>query len=267
MQTRDLIAWVKKGRAPLPGSAGAYISSVSHDDAATALAAAIDLPSGTYNVVDDEPVTHRVFVDSLADALGIDRPKLPPHGSPACSGRWAKCSRAHSGFERQAAARHSLGAGTPERATGMAGRAVGTWRDAATAGFEGRGLRGIRGPAVEGRGLRGTRGPAVEGRGLRGTRRPAVEGRGLRGTRRPAVEGRGLRGHADQRSTCDVTTGHGIRGIMQPLRRNNRRKPVLSRIPRSRPYSAESVARICLVVFRGVRGQDLRLSPNPTWDG
>ena len=78
VQTRDLIAWVKKGRAPLPGSAGAYISSVSHDDAATALAAAIDLPSGTYNVVDDEPVTHRVFVDSLADALGIDRPKLPP---------------------------------------------------------------------------------------------------------------------------------------------------------------------------------------------
>jgi hypothetical protein len=29
------------------------------------------LPSGTYNVVDDEPLTHRALVDSLADALGV----------------------------------------------------------------------------------------------------------------------------------------------------------------------------------------------------
>jgi hypothetical protein len=29
-------------------------------------------------VVDDEPVTHKAFVDSLADALGVAHPKLPP---------------------------------------------------------------------------------------------------------------------------------------------------------------------------------------------
>jgi nucleoside-diphosphate-sugar epimerase len=78
VQTRDLIAWVKKGWAPLPGPPEAYIPSVAHDDAARAVAAAMTLPPGAYNVVDDEPVTHRVFVDSLADALDVERPNLPP---------------------------------------------------------------------------------------------------------------------------------------------------------------------------------------------
>jgi 2-alkyl-3-oxoalkanoate reductase len=78
VQTRDLIAWVKKGWAPLPGPPEAYISSVAHDDAARAVAAAITLPSGAYNVVDDEAVSHRMFVDSLADALDVERPNLPP---------------------------------------------------------------------------------------------------------------------------------------------------------------------------------------------
>ena len=77
-QTTELIKTVRKGWAPLPGPPGAYLSSVSHDDAAAAVAAALTLPAGVYNVVDDEPVTHRELVDSLARALGIQPPKLPP---------------------------------------------------------------------------------------------------------------------------------------------------------------------------------------------
>ena len=77
-QTIELMRFVRRGWAPLPGPASAYISSVSHDDAAAAVAAAVTLPAGAYNVVDDEPVTHRVFVDSLAHALGLRSPKLPP---------------------------------------------------------------------------------------------------------------------------------------------------------------------------------------------
>ncbi|HEY7058387.1 MAG TPA: NAD(P)-dependent oxidoreductase [Vicinamibacterales bacterium] len=76
-QMLELIPWIKKGWAPVPGSPQAYISSVSHDDAATAVAAALDMASGVYNVVDDEPVTHEVFVGSLADAIGVPHPKLP----------------------------------------------------------------------------------------------------------------------------------------------------------------------------------------------
>jgi nucleoside-diphosphate-sugar epimerase len=78
VQTQELIGWIRKGWGPLPGPETAYISSVSHDDAAAAVAWAIGVPPGIYNVVDDDPVTHRVFVDTLAAAVGLARPKLPP---------------------------------------------------------------------------------------------------------------------------------------------------------------------------------------------
>jgi nucleoside-diphosphate-sugar epimerase len=76
-QTLEMVTFVRRGWVPLPGPADAFISSVSHDDAATAAAAALTIPSGAYNVVDDEPVTHRTFVDSLAAALQVAPPKLP----------------------------------------------------------------------------------------------------------------------------------------------------------------------------------------------
>jgi len=77
-QTLEMLRWARRGWASLPGGPGAYFSSVAHDDAATATAAAIALPAGIYNVVDDEPVSHRAFFDSMADALGVASPKLPP---------------------------------------------------------------------------------------------------------------------------------------------------------------------------------------------
>ncbi len=77
-QTVEFMDWLRKGWAPMPGPPSAYISSVSHDDAAAAVASALTLPSGVYNVVDDEPVTHRAFADSLAEAMGVDHPRLPP---------------------------------------------------------------------------------------------------------------------------------------------------------------------------------------------
>jgi 2-alkyl-3-oxoalkanoate reductase len=76
-QTTEMIKYIRKGWALLPGSPRAYISSLAHDDAATA-AAALTLPAGTYNAVDDDPMTHRAFVDSLAEALGVRAPKLLP---------------------------------------------------------------------------------------------------------------------------------------------------------------------------------------------
>jgi len=75
---RDLIRWIRRGFAPLPGPAASYFSSASHDDAAAAVVAALGVPAGTYNVVDDEPLTHRDVVDTLAGALGAPPPRLPP---------------------------------------------------------------------------------------------------------------------------------------------------------------------------------------------
>jgi nucleoside-diphosphate-sugar epimerase len=74
----DLVRAVQRGYAPLFGSPDAYISSLAHDDAATAVIAALELDAGVYNVADDDPVTHQSFVDSLAVALGVPRPTLPP---------------------------------------------------------------------------------------------------------------------------------------------------------------------------------------------
>ncbi|HEY7472883.1 MAG TPA: NAD(P)H-binding protein [Gemmatimonadota bacterium] len=77
-QTRDMIKLVRKGWAPLPGSPEAFVSSVSHDDAATAVVAALGLDEGVYNVVDDAPLTRREFADSLAEALGVPTTRFAP---------------------------------------------------------------------------------------------------------------------------------------------------------------------------------------------
>jgi nucleoside-diphosphate-sugar epimerase len=73
-----MIKLVEKGWAPLPGALDAFVSSVSHDDAAAAVVASVNLPGGTYNVVDDEPVTRRDYFVAMAGALGIAPPKPMP---------------------------------------------------------------------------------------------------------------------------------------------------------------------------------------------
>lgn len=74
----DMVRLIERGWSPLPGAPDAFISSISHDDAATAAFAALDLAAGTYNVADDQPLRHREFVDSLADALGVPHPRAFP---------------------------------------------------------------------------------------------------------------------------------------------------------------------------------------------
>jgi len=80
-QTLDLIRFVQRGWAPLPGPAGAFFSSLTHDDAALAVVAAVDARGGIYNVVDDVPLTHRELVDALAGVLEVPPPRLPPRWS------------------------------------------------------------------------------------------------------------------------------------------------------------------------------------------
>jgi nucleoside-diphosphate-sugar epimerase len=64
------------GRARVVGWGGNYLSCVHFDDAARAIAAAIERgAAGTsYLAVDDEPVTQRALVDTVADAAGRPRP-------------------------------------------------------------------------------------------------------------------------------------------------------------------------------------------------
>lgn len=74
----DMAKMVRRGWSPLPGKPSAFASSISHDDAALAVASSLIVPSGTYNVCDDEPVRRREYVDIIARALGVAPPKFLP---------------------------------------------------------------------------------------------------------------------------------------------------------------------------------------------
>lgn len=74
----DMMGFVRRGLAPLPGRPDAFVSSVSHDDAATAVVAALGARAGTYNVADDEPVTRAEYAAILATAAGVAPPKPMP---------------------------------------------------------------------------------------------------------------------------------------------------------------------------------------------
>lgn len=52
------------------GRPGGFVSSIHVGDAASAVSHALYVPAGTYNVVDDQPLTKRAFADALAAAVG-----------------------------------------------------------------------------------------------------------------------------------------------------------------------------------------------------
>lgn len=84
---RDMVGVVKRGWSPLPGPAGAYCSWLSHEDAATAVVAALGVGAGTYNTCDDEPLTRRDWADVLASAAGAGPPRLMPRWLSSLGGK------------------------------------------------------------------------------------------------------------------------------------------------------------------------------------
>ncbi len=72
--TADVLRFARWGLGTTPGPRSAYLSSISTDDAATAVVvAATTAPGGIYNVVDDEPLTREAFDQVLAAAMGRKR--------------------------------------------------------------------------------------------------------------------------------------------------------------------------------------------------
>ena len=61
----------------LPGRVDAYWTSVTTDDAASAVVAALRAPSGVFNVVENRPLPRAELAEALAAALGIGRLDLP----------------------------------------------------------------------------------------------------------------------------------------------------------------------------------------------
>jgi nucleoside-diphosphate-sugar epimerase len=65
-----LLALARRYITVVTGSPDGYASSIQMTDAATAVVAALHAPTGTYNVVDDRPLTKREYADALATAAG-----------------------------------------------------------------------------------------------------------------------------------------------------------------------------------------------------
>jgi|GEM_PF-234764 len=68
----------RRGWLVLPGEPDGYQSVIHIDDAAEAVVALVDAPAGTYEVVDDEPLTRIAYAGALADAVGRKKVRLLP---------------------------------------------------------------------------------------------------------------------------------------------------------------------------------------------
>jgi nucleoside-diphosphate-sugar epimerase len=79
MQVRSYVNALRRGWAAPSGSPDRFISSISHDDAATAVLATLKSPAGAYTVVDDEPVRRADYFGSLAVDLGLTPPRFLPN--------------------------------------------------------------------------------------------------------------------------------------------------------------------------------------------
>ena len=67
---------VRAGRPAELGPPSAYRSSITTDDAASAIVAALDVASGVYSVTDNLPLSRTSYVGALADALGVPAPAV-----------------------------------------------------------------------------------------------------------------------------------------------------------------------------------------------
>jgi len=76
--TQETFKYVRRGWLPIFGRPDGFFSTVNHDDAASSVVAALDAPSGIYNVVDNEPLTHRQLGGVLSELLEVPPPKIPP---------------------------------------------------------------------------------------------------------------------------------------------------------------------------------------------
>jgi nucleoside-diphosphate-sugar epimerase len=85
-QTRLMAKSVSWHWVPLPGKPSSYFSSLSHDDAATAVVAALSAPAGVYNVADNEPMTRKAFFDVIAATLHVRSPHFLPEWTAAFMG-------------------------------------------------------------------------------------------------------------------------------------------------------------------------------------
>lgn len=76
--TKQMLDTIRHGWMPFFGRRDAYLATVTQHDAAAAAVAALGVSSGSYNVVDDEPLTRDEFARVVAALLGVRPPRFAP---------------------------------------------------------------------------------------------------------------------------------------------------------------------------------------------
>lgn len=76
--TLDAARFAKRRISAALGEPGRYWSHIHSEDAGTAVAASLRAPAGTYNVVDDQPLTRAQIDEAIAEALGVKPLRHPP---------------------------------------------------------------------------------------------------------------------------------------------------------------------------------------------
>lgn len=66
----ELLQLARRGICVQIGPEDAYVASIHVTDGGRAVEAALGVPAGVYNVVDDEPLTTRAYADAMAAAAG-----------------------------------------------------------------------------------------------------------------------------------------------------------------------------------------------------
>jgi nucleoside-diphosphate-sugar epimerase len=91
--TQMQLKMARRGLSPFPGRDDAYLAMIHMDDAASAVVASLDAPSGTYNVVDDEPVTRTEAARVVVGALGKKKLRSAPAAMLKVAGPLAMLTR------------------------------------------------------------------------------------------------------------------------------------------------------------------------------
>jgi nucleoside-diphosphate-sugar epimerase len=68
--SEQLFALARRHLGLVLGPPDSYVSSIHVADAGAAVAAALHAPTGTFNIVDDQPLTKRQYADAIARAAG-----------------------------------------------------------------------------------------------------------------------------------------------------------------------------------------------------
>ena len=72
--TTDMISMMRRRLLVQPGPGSHFVSSIYIPDAGSAVLASLTLPAGIYNVVDENPVSFKHFLHTLAESIHVPKP-------------------------------------------------------------------------------------------------------------------------------------------------------------------------------------------------